>query len=121
IVFLMAACTPLFHIFTTDAHVVAIGAHMLKMITPCYIFFIFIEVLAGALRGMGDVLVPTLITMCGICLLRIVWVAVLTPLRPEISTIIFSYPVTWIVAAVLFILYYVYRIRRMPQGAQKNA
>ncbi|MEF9945743.1 MAG: MATE family efflux transporter [Lachnospiraceae bacterium] len=121
IVFLMVACTPLFHIFTTDAHVVAIGAHMLKMITPCYIFFIFIEVLAGALRGMGDVLIPTLITMCGICLLRIVWVAVLTPLRPEISTIIFSYPVTWIVAAVLFILYYVYRIRRMPPGAQKNA
>lgn len=113
VLFLMIACVPLFGIFTTDSNVIKIGSDMLKMITPCYIFFVFIEVLSGALRGTGDVLIPMILTMLGICALRILWVALATPVRPEISTIIFSYPITWILTSVLFIFYYRYRQKRM--------
>ena len=103
VVFLMVARVPLFHIFTTDARVVEIGSEMLAMITPCYIFFVFIEVLSGALRGIGDVIVPMIITMCGVCLLRVLWIIIAVPIKPGIATIIYSYPVTWIVSAVLFL------------------
>lgn len=118
VVFLMAARIPLFHIFTTDAKVVAIGSDMLAMITPCYIFFVFIEVLSGALRGIGDVIIPMIITMCGVCLLRVLWIVFAVPIRPGIATIIYSYPVTWVVSAILFIVYYIYKIRKMnPEKA----
>ena len=40
-----------------------IGVYMLRYITPSYIVFVFIEILSGALRGIGDVLFPTLITL----------------------------------------------------------
>lgn len=53
IVFLMLFRVPLFRLFTQDPSVIRIGSDMLALITPCYIFFVFIEVLAGALRGMG--------------------------------------------------------------------
>lgn len=113
IVFLMLFRVPLFRLFTQDPSVIRIGSDMLALITPCYIFFVFIEVLAGALRGMGDVMIPTLITLLGICVLRLIWIAVVLQISPTVNTIIYSYPVTWIATAVLFIIYYLYKKKRI--------
>lgn len=113
IILLMAARIPLFRLFTSDPNVIRIGSEMLALITPCYIFFVFIEVLSGALRGISDVLIPLIITMGGTCLFRIVWVVGALKLHPSIDTIIYSYPVTWILTAILFIFYYIYKSRRL--------
>ena len=74
VVFLMGLRVPLFRLFTRDASVVRIGSEMLALITPCYVVYVFIEVLSGALRGMGDVLIPTVITLGGVCILRLLWI-----------------------------------------------
>lgn len=113
IVFLMLFRVPLFRLFTQDPSVIRIGSDMLALITPCYIFFVFIEVLAGALRGMGDVMTPTLITLLGVCVLRLIWIAVVLQISPTVNAIIYSYPVTWIATAVLFIIYYLYKKKRI--------
>lgn len=113
IVFLMLFRVPLFRLFTQDPSVFRIGSDMLALITPCYIFFVFIEVLAGALRGMGDVMIPTLITLLGVCVLRLIWIAVVLQISPTVNAIIYSYPVTWIATAVLFIIYYLYKKKRI--------
>lgn len=113
IVFLMLFRIPLFRLFTQDPSVIRIGSDMLALITPCYIFFVFIEVLAGALRGMGDVMIPTLITLLGVCVLRLIWIAVVLQISPTVNAIIYSYPVTWIATAVLFIIYYLYKKKRI--------
>lgn len=113
IAFLMLFRVPLFRLFTQDPAVIRIGSDMLALITPCYIFFVFIEVLAGALRGMGDVMIPTLITLLGVCILRLIWVAVVLQVSPTVNAIIYSYPVTWIATAILFILYYLYKKKRI--------
>lgn len=111
--FLILFCRPLFSIFTADAQVIEIGCHMLRLISPCYMVFIFIEVLSSALRGISDVIIPTLLTMCGVCILRIVWIFLAVPLHPGIDMVTLSYPVTWITTAVLFIIYYNYRKNRL--------
>lgn len=113
IVFLMLFRVPLFRLFTQDPSVIRIGSDMLALITPCYIFFVFIEVLAGALRGMGDVMIPTLITLLGVCVLRLIWIAVVLQISPTVNAIIYNYPVTWIATAVLFIIYYLYKKKRI--------
>lgn len=113
VIFFLVFRMPLFGIFTTDAEVMRLGSWMLGLITPCYIFYVFLEVLSGALRGIGDVIIPLIITMFGTCLLRIIWVAGVLKIHPAVDTVIFSYPVTWIISAVLFILYYSYRKRRL--------
>ncbi|MCI9614253.1 MAG: MATE family efflux transporter [Dorea sp.] len=111
--FLMIFCRPLFHIFTTDMNVVVIGVYMLRYITPSYIIFVFIEILSGALRGIGDVLFPTLITLGGVCCVRLPWILLVVPRRHELWTILVSYPMSWAVTAVLLILYYFYRKKRL--------
>lgn len=69
VLFLAIFCRPLFSIFTTDQNVINIGIDMLRFMAPCYTIYVFIEVLSGALRGTGDVLLPTLITLGGVCLI----------------------------------------------------
>lgn len=114
--FLMVFCRPLYHIFTTDMNVVNIGVYMLRYITPSYIVFVFIEILSGALRGIGDVLFPTLITLGGVCCVRLPWILLVVPRRHELWTILVSYPMSWVATAVLLILYYFYRKRHLARS-----
>lgn len=116
----MAACTTLvisftfynlaevlFRLFSQDDAVVAVGVGMMHVLTPVYITYVCIEVLAGALRGCGDVRVPTLITVFFVCGLRMLWLFIAVPIRHEVATVEMSYPITWSLASALFILYYV--------------
>lgn len=104
---------PLFHIFVTDAAVVEIGSDMLMLIAPFYSVFVFTEILSGALRGMGDVMIPMFITTGGICLLRVIWILIIVPLHPTLTVTLFNYPVSWILTAILFLIYYFYRAKRL--------
>ena len=112
VLFLVAAREILFRMFTADTDVIRIGCNMLILIIPWYIVYVVIEVLAGALRGVGDVIVPMVITLTGVCLFRIIWLAVVMKVSPTIPAIIYSYPVTWTVSALAFIVYYIRKYRR---------
>lgn len=111
IVLLIAFCRPLFGIFCDDPAVVDIGVYMLTTMMPSYILFVFIEVYSGALRGLSDVLVPTIITMGGVLLIRIPMMVFVLPLFPNLLTILMSYPISWAVTVALFVPYYLYRKR----------
>ena len=112
--------TPLFRLFTSDENVVSIGMQMLHHVAPAYCLFVFIELLSGALRGTGDVVIPMLITCFGVCLLRIAWLFFIVPLAPGLNTIVLSYPVTWAITAVMFIVYYCYRAKKWPKSYAKK-
>lgn len=116
VVILIGARSILFGLFTTDETVVQIGSDMLLFITPWYIVYVFIEVLAGSLRGRGNVIVPVVITLVGVCVLRIIWLAGVLEFSPTIHSIIFSYPVTWVITALAFIGYYLWADRQKSRS-----
>ena len=95
-----------FGLFTNDPNVVSIGLGMMWVISPSYVTYICIEILGGTTRGCGDAIPPMLITAVGVCVLRVTWVLAAVPLRPEVSTVAFSYPLTWTVTSLFFIVYY---------------
>lgn len=105
VVFYLNAET-LFRVFTQDADVVAIGVQMMHVLTPVYMTYICIEVFSGALRGCGDVRVPTMITVFFVCGLRVIWLALALPIWPQVATVELSYPITWVLASLLFVVYY---------------
>lgn len=94
--------------FTNDANVIAIGYSMMKVIVPTYFTFLFIEIFSGTLRSEGLVAVPTLITIFGVCVLRIAWVKIIIP-HGTIEQICACYPVTWIASAIAMTVYYFYK------------
>ncbi len=105
-VIVLAGGRVFFGLFTDDPGVVSIGLGMMRVISPSYITYICIEILGGTTRGCGDAVPPMLMTCVGICVLRVAWNLAVVPLRPEVSTVAFSYPLTWSVTSVLFIVYY---------------
>lgn len=96
----------LLQLFTTDPEVIEIGMEIIQIIAPSYVLFIFIEILSSTLRGMGNVLVPMIMTCTGVCILRILWIFLAVPHWPGVRTILMSYPISWGFTAVLFIIYY---------------
>ena len=99
----------MYRLFTTDNQVVEIGVYMMRYLMPSYFLYVAIGILSGALRGAGKVLVPVILTCGGVCIMRITWMLAVLPVFPGIETIMLSYPVSWGITAVLFVIYYVKR------------
>ena len=115
---LYAFAHPLQNLFCTDPEVVAIGTDMMHFLMPFYFLYIPIEILFSALRGMGDSIIPTLITFFGVCVLRSVWGLFIVPLHHTVNMVLLGFPVTWIVSTAAFIIYFrIYMRRRHPEAA----
>ncbi len=92
--------------FTTDAAVIAQGAAMLRFLTPFWVTYISIEILSGTIRGAGRSFIPMLITVLGVCLLRIVWLFTAVSRNNTVPMVMASYPITWTITSLLFWIYY---------------
>ncbi len=95
-----------FMLFVSDSEVIDLGVEILNCIVPFYFTYIFIEILSGVIRGTGKSLFPTLITVFGICVLRVIWLAIVPGLFGTINSVMACYPVTWTVTSLAFFFYY---------------
>lgn len=95
-----------FHIFTSDAVVIDYAVEMLSYFAPFYVVWTFIEILSNALRGAGDAINPMVITIIGVCGLRILWALFVLPSWHTVMGASLCYPATWIATALAFVLYY---------------
>ncbi|MBP3197008.1 MAG: MATE family efflux transporter [Butyrivibrio sp.] len=102
----------LLYVFVEDTAVIEIGVQMINFLAPFYLTYVAVEILSGALRGMGSALMPMLITLSGICILRVIWILAVFPLKRTIETVETSYPITWITTSILFIIYYLYYVKK---------
>lgn len=103
---LFAFSGPLFSFFTDDSGVIAIGRQMMNIMIPFYFIYAFIEIYSGTIRGVGEVMQSTLITFIGICILRIAWLIFYVPFHRNIDALVMNYPLTWVITAAVFIVYY---------------
>lgn len=110
---LMAFQYPLFSIFTDNPAVLEIACTTFDIMAPFYILFSFIEIYSCALRGMGDVVIPMIMTMLGICGFRVLWVIFVVPISPSMELISWNYPISWGLTSLCFIIYYKYKVRKM--------
>ena len=99
----------LFRLFTQDAGVIKVGMEIISLLAPSYVLFIFIEIFSSALRGIGDVMIPMLMTCGGVCVLRILWIFFVVPHFSGIQIILMCSPISWGVTSILFIIYYYIR------------
>ncbi len=93
-------------LFTTDAAVIEEATRLMWYFIPYYAIWSFIEIISNTLRGAGDAIAPTVISLIGVCLLRILWIAFVVPRWHTVMGISVSYPVTWFITALTFVIYY---------------
>lgn len=95
-----------YHIFTNDEEVIKIGMTMVYYIAPTFVTFVAIEILSGAIRGAGKSFYPMIISIFGICILRLAYIWIIPYFSHTIEAICLSYPFSWIITSILYILYY---------------
>ncbi|MCQ2554315.1 MAG: MATE family efflux transporter [Clostridia bacterium] len=97
-----------------DIEVVEQAAAILKFYGPLYWIWTINEVLIGACRGEGKTFVTMVISIVAICVIRLGWVAVVFGKYQTLTSLLLAYPVSWTVATVSIIIYYIYlRNKRM--------
>ncbi len=84
-------------IYSPSTEVIAAGMARLKIICTVYALCGVMDVLVGALRGIGYSVVPMIVSLIGACGLRLLWVATIfkIPQYHNLTTVYLSYPITW--------------------------
>lgn len=102
--------------YTTDPAVIRYGLFRLSIISTTYCICGLMNVAAGAIRGLGYSLAPTIVSLLGACALRIVWLFTVFRACPTLFCLYISYPITWVItlAAHLCCLF-VIRRRLFPR------
>ena len=93
-------------IYTADMGVVETGAYMMGIIMPFEVIFMPVEIFAGTFRGVGDSVKPTIITCFCVCVVRVIWLMTAVRLHHTLFMLCVCYPMTWILAAAVFIAEY---------------
>lgn len=93
---------PLLGIYSSSPDVIEAGMLRLAYICTFYALCGIMDVMVGALRGIGYSIVPTLVSLIGVCGLRLVWIATVfrIPEYHRIETIYISYHITWIITII---------------------
>lgn len=91
----------LLSIFNNDAQVVEVGYIRLMTVFFAYSFSMLYENMSGYLRGFGISLVPAILTVIGVCGVRIIWISTVFKIHRTFTSIIMVYPISLCVTAIL--------------------
>lgn len=103
----------LLSIYSVDPKVIEMG--MLRMSIICTTYFLcgFMDVLVGSLRGMGKSILPMLVTILGVCGIRILWIYTVFAQHRTLTTLYISYPISWMVTAAIHLICYIVVVRKL--------
>ena len=92
-------------LFTHSAQVIMYGQLAMKYFCPYYFLLGILNVLAGTVRGAGKGIPPMIILLFSMCIFRILWIKIALPFYSSIDGVFILYPISWLVGAILMILY----------------
>lgn len=78
---------------------IAVGLHRITYTCTLYFIYGLMDTITGALRGMGESLVTMVISILGICGVRIAWIYTIfrIPAYHTLESLYLSWPVSWII------------------------
>ena len=88
-------------IYSSDQAVIDYGMQRMAINSALYFTFAPMNIYSGAMRGLGNSLLPMADSVLGTCVLRVAWVYTAFALFPSWQMLFVSYPVSWILTGLL--------------------
>ena len=110
----------LLKIYTSDADVIRCGVEVLAFTTVPYFCCGIMDLLPGALRGMGYSGVPMILSIIGTVGTRIVWIFGLFPAHRSLSFLSISYPVSWILTILMQAVCFCFVRKHVHQSVNRD-
>lgn len=116
---------PIASLITDSEAVISYAVRFLQIITPFYLIISFNQMYAGALRGIGNSLIPTLIMLFSFVLFRQIYLFAATSLIADeqlrFIAVALSYPTGWIMCSTLEAIAYHRSRLFLPAAHHKSA
>lgn len=105
-------------LFTADPKVAEYAVIRFTHILAFQWMVSFYEISGSALRGMGYSMTPTMITIFGTCVFRVLWVMTLFPRHRSFGFLLYVYPASWLITGSLVLTAYFLICKKvMPTAA----
>ena len=119
-ILVFALARPLMGFFSPEEEVIEYGIRFIRIVTPFYIAICFNQIYAGALRGIGDATMPTVIMLASFVAFRQIYLAVTRALGAGFLAVALAYPVGWILCSTLLLIrYFRSELVRGPRKAER--
>lgn len=110
----------LLNIYTDSPEVIAQGLIRARYVCLPYFLCGIMDVMVGALRGLGWSVAPMIVSMVGACGLRLVWIATVFQVHRSPEILYLSYPVSWTITASVHAICFLV-IRKMAYAQVQKA
>ena len=107
--------------FTKDPVVLDIATYMLRFFVVFYFTFILIEVTHAVLRGMGNATGPMIISVFGVCGIRILWIFTAFRVYRTMPVLMTSYPMSWGISSLISLVYLLIVLKLKGTGKDASA
>lgn len=102
-VIILLFANPLLNLYVDDPISLEHGYSRMKIILLTYFLCGMMDVFALSLRALGCSLFPTIVSLLGVCGIRIFWIYTIfmIPEYHTLNSLILSYPISWFITALI--------------------
>ena len=111
---------PLISLYVSSDAATEAALQRLWIISTTYFLCGLMEVFCGALRALDRSVTAMIISLGGVCGLRILWIETVFKCFPSPQTIYISYPITWIVCALMHLIFTVLVTKKMMRKKREE-
>lgn len=108
---------PLLSIYSDSPKVISAGLIRLSIICVTYALCGIMDVMVGALRGIGSSVLPMVVSVVGVCGLRLLWIGTIFQIERfhVIKTVYWSYPISWVLTFAVHTVCFIYLKSKMSK------
>lgn len=106
-------------IYSPSDVVIDAGMERLRIIALTYALCGAMDVMVGSLRGMGCSITPMIVSLIGVCGIRVIWLMTLFQI-PEFHTLkmlFLTYPFTWVITLIAHIITFIIVRKKLREQA----
>lgn len=114
----------LLSIYTDSPAVIAAGMNRITIICTTYAICGIMDVIVGSVRGIGYSVMPMLVSLVGVCGIRLLMVATVfqIPAYHTVRTVYWAYPISWSIAFLAHLCCFLWAMRRLkPQYTEQKS
>ncbi len=112
--------SPLVSLYTKNPDAIVYGCRRISVICLLYFTCGIMDVIVGALRGIGFSLLPTFASLLGVCGFRITWIYTYFQSHRSLRVLYASYPISWCITIVLHGSVYLWWLRKNRERFRKE-
>lgn len=89
-----------------ETEVIAQAVVRLGYVAAFHFLCAFMDIMVGILRGLGQSVIPMIVSLIGSCAFRLLWIATIFQLYPTPSCLYISYPISWAITALAHVTFF---------------